>query len=309
MSQTNFLDTASRQAAQWLQPLFPDLSPQTVLHAGATLLGLLALVLFLAAIRLIRRPHPRNTSSTRTDIPRTLQRKGMTVDILAGPGGNKVAARFVVTGVRANRIRCEIIERLDVIRTGKDRKAVCVFAPLKTREGKVNTFTAALIKSDRDGRNPDRIILSTPAEYGFATRRRHVRKRVADQQFMRVKLWLASPMSTDVAFQDAMPHIGVNAFTFEGPDQASNGVVNISDGGLGLSVLNRLLPETCAPGESVVINLFMFNFGEKTFKPYWYAGTVRSMEGGRPGFTRVGIEFTDVGRADPATGRLSWAEL
>ena len=309
MNISNVLDTLGQEASQWLQRSFPDLPPQSLHYAGAALLGLVALTLFLAALRLFRKPRTRNTTSTRTDIPRILQRRGMAVDLLGNPGKETVAARFVVTGVRPGRIKCEIIERLDVIKANKGQDVVCVFAPLKTREGKINTFTAAMIETDRAGRNPDRIILSTPADYTFVSRRKHIRKRVADQQFIRVKLWLASPKTTDVSFQDAMPQIGVNAFTLEGPDQAANGVINISDGGIGLAVLNRLLPETCIPGESVVLNLFMFHFGEKTFKPYWYAGTVRSMEEGRPGFTRLGIQFTAVGQTDPEIDHLEWTEL
>jgi len=309
MNRETILDTVEQQAAQWLQQAFPHLPPQALHFAGGALLGALALVLFLAGIRLLRRPRVRNTPSTRTDIPRTLQSRGMSVDLLTGPGNDRLAARFVVIGVRPGRIKCEIIERLDVIKTAKGKGVACVFAPLKTRDGKVNTFTATVIKADRDGRNPDRITLSTPADYAFITRRKHARKRVADQQFIRVKLWLEAPSSSDISFEDAAPQIGVNAFTLNGPDQGANGVINISGGGIGLSVLNRLLPETCAPGEQVVLNLFMFNFREKTFKPYWYAGVVRSMEEGRPGFTRMGIEFTDVGQADRNTGRLSWIEL
>ncbi len=309
MNPETFLEILKHRFAQWLEQMFPDLPPQALHFAGGALLGGLALILLLAGLRLLRRSGARNTSSVRKDIPRTLQSRGMAVDLLAGPDTGKVAVRFVVTGVRPGKIQCEIIERLDVIATPGGKDVVCVFAPLKTHNGKINTFTATLLETDRDGRKPDRIVLSTPADYAFVTRRKHVRKRVADQQFIRVKMWLDRPGTEDIAYQDAAPQIGVNAFTMDGPDQAANGVVNISGGGIGLSVLNRLLPETCAPGQRTVINLFMFNFREKTFKPYWYAGVVRSMEEGRPGFTRMGIEFTDVGRTDKDTGRLSWIEL
>lgn len=309
MNIQTILDTVEQQTANLLQQFFPDMPPQLLQYAGGALLAALALFLLLTGIRLLKKPRARNTSSTRTGIPRTLQSKGMTVDLLTGPGHEKVAVRFVVIGVRPGRIKCEIIERLDVITTPQGKDVACVFAPLKTRDGKVNTFTATLVKTDQSGRTTDRIVLSTPTDYAFIPRRKHARKRVADQQFIRVKLWMESPSSTDISFQDAAPQIGVNAYSLEGPNQAANGVVNISNGGIGLSVLNRLLPETCAPGEQTVINLFMFNFREKTFKPYWYAGVVRSLEEGRPGFTRMGIEFTAVGQSDDNTGRLDWIEL
>lgn len=178
---------------------------------------------------------------------------------------------------------------------------------MKTDDSKVNSFTATLLESDKSGRNPDRIILSVPTGYNMTPRRKHARKRVADQQFIRVKLWIANPQTSDIAFEDATPHIGVNSFSNGGPDQSANAVVNISNGGLGLNVVNQLLPETCAVGAKVAINLFMFNFREKSFKPYWYSAEVRSMEEGRPGFTRMGVEFDGAGEVCDETGKIRWS--
>lgn len=288
--------------------LFPGIPPDTLRMAGAVLLGILALVLLLIGLRLLRRP-AHNSLSTRTTIPRTLQERGVVVDILAGPDDESVVVRCVITAVKSNKIQCEIIERLDVIRTMPGNDLVCVFAPMKTRDGRINSFTAALTESDRDGRKADRLILAGPNDYAFIPRRKHQRKRVADQQFIRVKLWTASPRTSELAFEDAAPQIGVNSFASDGPDQSANAVINISDGGLGLSVLNRLIPETCTVSTPVVINLFMFNFREKTFKPYWYAGAVRRLEDGRPGFTRMGIEFTATACVDRNSGRLNWINL
>lgn len=294
-----------QQATEWLQQFIPAITPENLRQAGAILLGLLAALFLLAAVRLLRKPRSRNTSSTRTDIPRILQRRGAVIDILAGATNNTISVRCVITSAKPGKITCEIIERLDTIKTPVGKDVVCIFAPMKTRSGKINTFTATLVESDRSGR-PDRIKLSTPVDYTLLPRRQHARKRVADQQFIRVKLWLADPKQSDTAFEDAAPQIGVNAFAADDPEQTANGVINISNGGLGLSILNHLLPETCAPDTPAVINLFMFNFRKKTFEPYWYTGTIRSLEEGRPGFTRMGLEFTGTGHPDRTSGRINW---
>ena len=298
-----------RQLNGLIQAALPGLSPGDIRLAGAGLLGLLALFLLIAALRLLRRKRPRNTQSTRTEIPGMLQERGVVLDVMAGPDDETVAARCVITAVKTGKIRCEIIERLDVIRTRPGSDLVCVFAPLKTRDGKINSFTATLVDPGRSGRSGNQLILAGPTDYAAIPRRKHVRKRVADQQFIRVKLWSADPGSSDLVFEDAQPHIGVNSFASDGPEQSANAVINISGGGIGLSVLNRLLPDHCAEGSPVVLNLFMFNFREKTFKPYWYAGEVRTLEECRPGFTRMGIEFTATATADRVTGRLNWIEL
>jgi hypothetical protein len=308
MNLQELISSAQAQLDRLTTLLFPDVSPEHLRMAGAVVLGLLALILLLIGLRLLRRP-AHNTPSTRTGIPRTLQQKGVVVDVLAGPDDESVVVRCVITAVKSNKIQCEIIERLDVIRTRPGNELVCVFAPMKTRDGRINSFTATLVESDRDGRKTDRLVLAGPNDYALIPRRKHQRKRVADQQFIRVKLWTASPRNSELAFQDAAPQIGVNSFASDGPDQSANAVINISGGGLGLSVLNRLIPETCTVSTPVVINLFMFNFREKTFKPYWYAGEVRTLEEGRPGFTRMGIEFTATAGVDRNSGRLNWINL
>jgi len=303
------LNNTDLMVANLLERFFPGLPQDFTRYALAGVLVILALTLLLIAAKPRRRPKKRNTPSSRGNIPHTLQSKGMVVDVMTGHDNEEVAVRCVITGVKSRKIRCEIIERMNVLNTRPGDDVVCIFAPVKTNEGRVNSFTATLLESGRTGRKADRIELSAPADYAMIPRRRHPRKRVADQQFIRVKLWMTDHRASDVSFEDATPQIGVNSFSTDTPDHMANGVINISGGGIGLSVLNRLLPETCVPGKPVVINLFMFNFREKTFEPYWYGGTVRSMEEGRPGSTRLGIEFTASARPAPDTGQLVWHDF
>jgi len=304
----NIQETAlslTRQLTELGQQLFPGMPEGAIRHAGAILLGILAITLLLLGLLLLRRPKKKNTSS-RTNIPRTLQEKGTVVDILTGQNDETVSLRCVFTSIKSNKITCEIIERLEPLKTGKNRQLFCVFAPTKTPKGKVNSFATTLLKLGHSNRTANLMVLSAPTEFTMIPRRKHVRKKVADQQFIRVKLWLEDPIFSDTSYQDATPHIGVNSFSSDSPEQNGNGVVNISNGGVGLSIVNSLIPETCGPDSPVVINLFMFNFREKSFKPYWYAGTIRSLEESRPGFTRMGIEFTSTATPDPSTGRLNW---
>ncbi|WP_319543642.1 hypothetical protein [uncultured Pseudodesulfovibrio sp.] len=302
--QTTALDL-TRQLTELGQALFPGLPEGIIRHTGAILLGILAFVFLLLGLLLLRRPKKKNTSSA-TSIPHTLKEQGTIVDILTGPDDEKISLRVVFTSIKSNKITCEIIERLEPLKTGKNRQLFCIFAPTKTQKGKFNSFSTTLLKLGHSTRTANLIVLSAPNEYTLVPRRKHARKKVADQQFIRVKLWFEDPIFSDTSYQDAMPHIGVNSFASDNPEQNSNGVVNISNGGIGLSILDRLVPETCSQNSPVVINLFMFNFREKTFKPYWYAGTIRSLEEGRPGFTRMGIEFTSTATPDPSTGRLNW---
>ncbi|WP_285905402.1 hypothetical protein [Pseudodesulfovibrio pelocollis] len=300
----NIHDTITRlgdSLSGLLADQLPGLTPEAIRLGAGALLGLTALVLLLAALRMLT--GGRGGKAKRVNIARTLQQQGAAIDLLGRD--DSVAVRFVITAAASGKLTCEIIERLDTIKAAEGEDVTCVFAPVKAEGGRVNAFTARLVESDKSGRRTDRIVLSAPRGYAMVARRRHSRKRVADQQFIRVKLWVESPYASDTSFEDAVPHIEVNSLSPEGAEQSANAVLNISSGGLGLSVQNRVIPETCAVGSAVTINLFMFNFREKTFKPYWYSGTVRTMESGRPGFTRMGIGFD--GAAEPlARGGLRW---
>lgn len=290
------------------QQFAPDVPAEVFRYALAGLLGALAFTLLIIALRMLRRSPAHPQAADDTDIPQTLQESGTVVDLLTGPDAD-VSVRCVLTSARSGKITCEIIERLDVLKASEGKEITCVFAPMKTESGKTNSFAAKLLESDKSGRKADRVVLSAPTAYGLIPRRKHSRKRVADQQFIRVKMWVANPYSSDIAFEDATPQIGVNSFATDATDQGANAVVNISNGGLGLSVRNKVIPETCAVGASVAINLFMFNFKEKTFKPFWYSGQVRAMEESRPGFTRVGVEFNGSGLLSDETGRLRWSKF
>lgn len=299
-------------ANQWItelaSQLAPGLPPEIVRYAGAGVLFLLALILIVSALRLLM-SGKRSGHSHRVNVPRTLQQEGAVVDILNSPADDDVAVRCVLTSVSSGKIRCEIIERLDVIKAKEGSTVACVFAPMRTGKSRVNSFNAKLTESDTSGRKVDRLVLSVPKDYTLIPRRKHARKRVADQQFIRVKMWVTDPYTSDISFEDAAPHIGVNSFMTNGSDQSANAVVNISHGGIGLLIRDQVIPETCGIGAPVAINLFMFSFKEKSFKPYWYTGEIRSMHEGRPGFTRMGIEFTGSGEFLPDAGAIRWTRF
>ncbi|MEF2230658.1 MAG: hypothetical protein V3571_07005 [Pseudodesulfovibrio sp.] len=302
------IDDAGRALTEAVHSVFPDAPAEAVRLGGGALLGMAALLLAVFALRLFFKGS-RTRSPKRVNIPRALQRSGAVIDILRSPNDDAVPVRCVITSVSSGKIKCEIIERLDILGVAEGKEVTCVFTPIRNGKGKVNAFQARLVESDRSGRRADRIVLAAPRDYALIPRRKHGRKRVADQQFIRVKLWVTAPFDADLSFEDAAPHIGVNSFGNGDPSQSANAVINISNGGLGLSVLDRILPETCAVGSGVTINLFMFNFRERTFKPYWYSGRVRSMTEGSPGFTRMGIEFDGQARVDGRTGILAWEKF
>ncbi|WP_419788251.1 PilZ domain-containing protein [Pseudodesulfovibrio sp.] len=301
-------DQARQALSKAAHSIFPSLTDETVRYGGAALLAVAALLLILIALRLFRgNKSPKRKKGKRINVPRVLQQNGATVDILRTPNDEIVPLRCVITAISGGKIKCEIIERQGLLRVKDGGEVTCVFSPMRSgRDGKINAFRAKVMESDRSGKHLDRIVLSKPTDYMMIPRRKQGRKRVADQQFIRVKLWLADPFQSDLLFEDAAPQIGINSFGEDGSVQSANAVVNISDGGIGLLVRNQLVPETCTVGTPVTINLFMFNFRERAFRPFWYSGRVRSLTDGSAGFVRMGVEFDGLALPNERTGILSW---
>lgn len=269
----------------------------------AGLLIMLATVLFLIAMRVLRSDTGQELAQEK-HIPQALSKAGAAIELCNK--GNIPAVRCVITRAGRKKIKCDIIERLDIIKAEEGGKITCVFAPLKAGGRKLNAFQATLVQADVSGRKTEQITLSAPLGYTFLKRRKYGRKRVMDQQFIRVKLWVADPGQSDIPFMDAAPDVGVNSYAQDQSGHDANSVINISKGGIALRIRNQVLPPMCSVGEPVVINIFMFSFKDKAFRPYWYAGEVRSMEEDVEEYTRLGISFTGSGWLDEENGSIHW---
>ncbi|GAB7024454.1 PilZ domain-containing protein [Salidesulfovibrio brasiliensis] len=279
-----------------LSGIFGLSSPEQVRMLLAGALAVLAVVLLLAALSFMRSGR-RKGLTHEEDIPAELSRKGAAIDVTMNDDTSP-ALRCVITRAGRKRLQCDILDR-----NGKDPQqgdeVSILFPPTSVNGTRINVFSATAGKADAE-----RIVLETPRHFGYVKRREHVRKKVMDQQFIRVRLWV-SPMDSTYEFQDSPPDVGVNSYAQDDSGHEANTVINISNGGMALNVRNQNLPPACVTGGPVVLNIFLFNFREKEFKPYWCAGEIRSMEGGEEGYTRVGIAFTGSG-SPREDGCIDW---
>lgn len=269
----------------------------------AALLVLMAVLLLLLALRVLR--HEKTAELVKTSlIPSHLLKTGTTLE-LYNPDGSP-AFRCVLTRVNKKRLRCEVIERLGNVTAQKGDTIQCLHAPVKAAGKRVNGFPCLLAEPvDKDTASPQ-VVLSAPIRFQFIKRREHGRKRVVDQQFIRIKLWLADADTSDIPYADAVPDIGINSYAQDASGHDTNSVLNISKGGIALRISNSMLPATCITDARVVINIFMFNFREKVFKPYWYEGMIRNMESDGDGYTRIGISFGRAGIYDDNQACIQW---
>ncbi len=217
-------------------------------------------------------------------------------------------ARCVARAASPDGLICEIFASAQGLEAAPGAPVTCFFTPQRLGGRQVNAFETVIASVDT-GLEPPRLTLGPPTELLSIARRRHPRKRVSDQRFVRVRLWLAEPDTTERYFPDAAPDISVNAY--EGAHGQENAVTNISAGGLALEVRAEQTPDALVLGSAVVLKCSLFLFREKQFKPYWYAGEVRGLgETQGPGGTmrRIAIGFSHVGMADDSSPQgVSWA--
>jgi hypothetical protein len=283
-----------------------DLSWETVLLVAAAVGAAILLFLLYRLLRRRQRNQAQALPSER-DIPAHLQRSHALCDLLMGPAvARALICRFVIHKAGKRGLRCEIVEDFASDSLENGRPVVCTFKPVAAGKTRRNAFEAVFDGFDEDKSQIASFTLRHPTAFTNVKRRQHKRKRVLDQQFVRAKLWLARFDDDQTAYLEAAPALAVNAFDMRAPVQEDNAVVNISPGGLGLLASADLLDQRFRTGADVVANIFLFNFREKIFKPYWYAGKLRAVEEQSDNSARLGVEFQRVGREDPDTGHIHW---
>ncbi|OIO01205.1 MAG: hypothetical protein AUJ49_08355 [Desulfovibrionaceae bacterium CG1_02_65_16] len=248
---------------------------------------------------------------------RDLAARSLPLDlVLAASGGasgspsepvGETLGRCVPKSLGPDGLLCELLDAAAPALAGPGVRVTCFFPPQRLDGRKVNAFTTVIAAVDAVA-EPPRLLLAAPSELAAVPRRRHARKRVSDQRFVRVRLWLAQAGASPVYLPNAAPDIWVNAY--DGRHGEDNAIMDISAGGLALEVRAGLLPPGLAQGSPVVLKCSLFQFSEKQFKPYWYAGLVRGVSeprGPGGGLTRIAVGFTHVGSLDESAPQgVAW---
>lgn len=293
------------------QAQLKELPPET-LYLLLTAAGCIALLAALSAFLLLRRKKPNTVSVPKSgnDFSMFFQKAGTVMDLAVTGALETVIGRAVVTKVKNDGIKLEIIEDTGVSHLNNSSEITVMFPPERLGESRVNSFRSRILTLNCTDDGCGRMILSPPTEFALVRRRRHKRKKVIDQQFIRVKIWLGDSRINDTSFADAAPDLAVNSYDPRSSGHESNQVINISNGGIGVSVHQDLVDKKFSINDEVLINIFMFNFRQKIFKPYWYAGKIRSIEELDGTNYRMGVQFTMNGMVrDENEQHIDWTAI
>ncbi|WP_419778672.1 PilZ domain-containing protein [Maridesulfovibrio sp.] len=282
--------------------------PKESLYLILAAAGLIAL-LSAAFAFLLMRPKSKKPKAPQgpTDFVQFFQKSGTIMDVALAEHHNAVLGRAVLTAVKQDRIRLEIIEEHGIAQLSSPTEIILMFPPEESLAGKVNSFRSRISSLECDKEGCGRMTLTPPSKFALVKRRRHKRKRVIDQQFIRVKLWRGTADSSDTSFVDRIPDLAVNSYDPRSTGHEDNQVINISNGGIGVGAAAELVESKFRTDDDVLISIFMFNFRQKVFKPYWYAGKIRSIERMDSNTCRVGVQFTGSGKMrDENEQHINW---
>ncbi len=218
------------------------------------------------------------------------------------------AGRFKITSIEKGTLHCSVAENTALDRLKPGDMVLCSFKARNFGDKKVNSFKAAFISFTRSDRPTDSFTLEKPERFGLVWRRKYTRKRILEQEYVRVNVWMlkqGQPTETP----DRHPDLAVNTYDTLEEAQLDNSVINISKGGLGLSVHESLPGSRKKPGTKMILNIFIFHPRDKAFTSYWYAGELRSTCPHEPGLKRLGIKLTH-GRLETRDKNVFiWKEL
>ncbi|CCO23899.1 PilZ domain-containing protein [Maridesulfovibrio hydrothermalis] len=274
--------------------------------------GCIALFASLLAYLLLRPSRKKKTKGPETpqDFTSFFKKNGTIMDIAAAGSHDKVLGRAVLTQLTEDRIRLEIIEGTGISTLSASAEIMLMFPPEKIGSSRVNSCKSTILDLECSEDGCGRMTLTPPSDFSQIKRRRHKRKRVIDQQFIRVKFWLGTPDTDETSFADAAPNLAVNSYDPRSTGHEENQVINISNGGIGVSAHHTLVDSKFNINDDVLINIFMFNFRQKIFKPYWYAGKIRTIEEIDGKSYRLGVEFTMSGKIhDENEQYIDWSKI
>lgn len=291
--------------------IYKSLPPESIpiIFAAAGALGLLAALI----AYLILKPSSKkanNAADNKNNLISNFKNSGIILDIALPDAHEKVLARAVITEIKEDRINMEIVDNVCLSEQPEFGQILLMFPPEKTATGTINSFKATLTSLQCKKEGNSRLSTTMPQSFTTVIRRRHKRKRVIDQQFIRVKIWLGKPDTDDASFADSIPDLAINSYDPRSGGHEDNEIINISNGGLAVSTPLVLSENKFDTDTDVLINIFMFNFRQKIFKPYWYAGKIRTVEKIDRASFRLGVGFTMTGVIrDENEQFIDWTEI
>lgn len=212
------------------------------------------------------------------------------VDILVERSGQRSLAAVVNTAG---------LESLDVVVTFKDlvsdellspgTQVKCIFPEMMRDKKKVNAFVG-LVKSKSEGKG---MVVTRRSSFGFIKRRVFARRKVADQRYIKIKIWGLESEDYDVDFilDNTEPDVIIDNRKFKTPNPSVPQVLDISKGGIALTATFREGGNVISRNDKVLLCMLIYQPARKVFQPYLIYAESRAARSMGRGMTRLSFQF------------------
>ncbi|WP_421901093.1 hypothetical protein [Maridesulfovibrio sp.] len=228
--------------------------------------------------------------SSDQDVLNKLVMSRMQVDVLVERSGQRSLAAIV---------NAAGVESLDVVVTFKDlvsdellapgAQVKCIFPEMMRDKKKVNAFVG-LVKSKSDNKG---MVITRRSSFGFIKRRVFARRKVADQRYIKIKIWRLEAEDYDVDFilDNIEPDVLIDNRKFQTPNPSVAQVLDISKGGIALTATFREDGNVISRNDKVLLCMLIYQPARKTFQPHLIYAEARAARSMGRGMTRLSFQF------------------
>ncbi|NDV25040.1 hypothetical protein [Desulfovibrio sp. JC010] len=191
------------------------------------------------------------------------------------------------------------VESLDVVVTFKDlvsedllapgAQVKCIFPEMMRDKKKVNAFVGQVkSKSEEKG-----MVITRRSSFGFIKRRVFARRKVADQRYIKVKIWRleAEDYDVDYILDSSEPDVLIDNRKFKTPNPSAEQVLDISKGGIALTAVVREGGNAISRNDKVILCMLIYQPKRQTFQPHLIYAEVRAAKAMGRGMTRLSFQF------------------
>lgn len=232
---------------------------------------------------------PWNVSSD-ADILNKLVMSRTPVDVLVERSGQRSLAAVVnASGIEGHNIVFTFQDLVSEELLAPGDQVKCIFAEMQRGEKKVNAFVGQIAsKSDDKG-----MVITRRSSFGFIKRRVFARRKVADQRYIKIKIWRleSNDYDIDLILDKVEPEVMIDNRKFKTPNPSAEQVLDISKGGIALMAMMRKGGTAISRNDKVILCMLIYQPKSRTFQPHLIYAEVRAAKGLGSGMSRLSFQF------------------
>lgn len=228
--------------------------------------------------------------SSDDDVLKWLLKTKQTFDVSVDRSGQRTLAAVVsIIDIQGLDITVKIKDIVAESLLSQDVQVKCIFAEIKNKDKKINAFVGKLKNISVVG---EAVITRTSA-FGFIRRRAFSRRKVADQRYIKIKVWRLDDddFDTELILNTMEPEIIIdNRMNVDGPLKVPQ-VLDISKGGIALLGTVREGGDMLSRNNKILLCMLIYQPNRKTFNPHLIYCEVRAAKSAGQGLLRLSFQF------------------